>query len=581
MARPKRKQTSPINQDEAARKAMAEFEQVMLANQHYLNTRTLKSLLAKLPVDKQEYAAGLLARMKEVQIQNSCRLNFMEFARYMWPSVFDGTELHEGRHFHELAKAFHRIDSGEPVRLIINIAPRRSKSRFGSVLFPGWFFGKHPEKQVIQISNIASLAEGFGANVRDMIQSPEYQAIFPGTKLRKDSKAKGEWTTMSGGKYYAAGVGGKIMGKGADVLIIDDPHSEQNLVTSGEVDQLPSKTSFETAYNWFTSILTRVERSGSILIIMQRLTSFDLTGRLIDAMKTKQTSDKWEVISIPALEAETDSTGKEIIGSDGLPVMRSSWDFYSTEAVLKLKASMPAWKWESQFQQNPSHDHAATIKRDYWKWWGRNADGTIDEAKNQRTPDCSYVIQSWDTAGTANTRSNYSACTTWGVFKAHTADDGSPVYNIFLIHAMRGKWEYPDLKRKIIEQYQEFRPDTVLVEKTSAGLAVVTDLPRSGVPIRPYIPKGNQFGLRGDKQTRVDAVADIFYSGMVWVPLRAWARDVVEEFAMFGTPGSNDDYVDSTTQAIMRFREGGFISLPLDKRIEDEEDTSSIQRSYY
>lgn len=556
--------------DKQAMESKQRAADVFRAQPHLLRPDVLKKAIGMMSPEKQVEFTKLLARYEEVRRRDECHLDFMAYVRTMWPDFYGG------RHFEILADVFHRIDKGEPVRTIINIAPRRAKSKFVSWLFPSWFLGKHPEKSFIQVSNITALAEKFGSEVRDMVVSEEYKQIFPGTNLRKDQKAKGRWRTTQGGEYYAAGIGAKIMGRGADVFILDDPHSEQDITTGGDVNALPSRNSFDNAYNWFTSILPRVERNGAILIVMQRLSPYDITGRLIEAMAAGQTQDKWEIISIPALELDpTDPEGKK---------WRSTWDYWSTESMLHLKASMPPWKWSAQYQQDPSHDHNSAIKRSYWKRWALRPDGTVDQEQHNNPPKCDYIIQSWDLAATTNTRSNYSACTTWGVFKVRHDDENKPVYNIILIDAFRGKWEYPELKKKIIERYREYRPDCCLVEKTSVGQGIIPDLQRAGIPIRPYSPRGNQFNLRGDKESRVQAVSDIFYSGFVWVPMLPWVDDVIEEFAMFGTPGANDDYVDSTTQAMLRFREGGFISLPSDNAYggEPEEESDRVATvSYY
>lgn len=574
MARPRKQaKLKPVDLDSKARESQEKLRELVEQNYQFFTPETIKALLAKMDTDKQRRFASLTAKLAELKRRDECRLDFMQFVRTMWP------DFHGGRHFDVLADAFHRIDKGEPVRLIVNIAPRRGKSKFVSTLFPSWYLGKHPEKALIQVSNITTLAEKFGGDVRDLMLRPEYQSIFA-TKLRKDNKSRGQWRTTQQGEYYAAGVGAKIMGRGADVLIIDDPHSEQSITTSGEVDTLPNRSSFESHYNWFTSILPRVEKGGSILIVMQRLAPYDLTGRLIEAMQTGQTADKWEIISIPALEKETTSEGKEIIGHDGQPVWRSTWDFWSTESQLKLKASMPPWKWSAQFMQDPAHDHNSAIKRSYWKHWGLRSDGTLDDDLHRHPPVCDFIIQSWDMAATANTRSNYSACTTWGVFRVRDDEQGKPVYNIILINALRGKWEYPELKKIVIEQYKRYQPNTCIVEKTSVGQAIIPDLTRAGIPIRPYTPTGNQWGLRGDKESRVQAVSDYFHCGFVWVPVLPWVQDVIEEFAMFGTPGANDDYVDSTTQALLRFREGGFIKLPTDK-VYEEDESETVAIEYY
>ena len=460
-----------------------------------------------------------------------CRENFMPFVKEMWSAFISG------RHHKQMADAFERVASGDLKRLIINMPPRHTKSEFASYLFPAWFLGRFPEKKIIQTAHTAELAVGFGRKVRNLVNTPDYQAIFP-TKLSTDSKAAGRWNTNKGGDYFAIGVGGAVTGKGADVLIIDDPHSEQEAMQGNpEV--------YDRVYEWYSSgPRQRLQPGGAIIVVMTRWSKRDLTGQIINN-SIKREGDEWEVIEFPALMPSGEPLWKE---------------FWSKQELEAIKAEIPVSKWEAQYQQNPTSEEGAIIKREMWRIWD-----------SDRPPPCDFVIQSWDTAFEKSNRSDYSACTTWGVFW-NANENGEEVANIILLDAFKKRMEFPELKLKASEMYKEFTPDALIVEKRAAGAPLIYELRQIGIPVSEYTPsKGN------DKIARVNAVSDLFASGFVWRPDTRWAEELVEECASFPN-GEHDDLVDSTSQALLRFRQGGFIRLTTD---EYEEPVKRKRAAYY
>jgi predicted phage terminase large subunit-like protein len=460
-----------------------------------------------------------------------CKENFMPFVGEMWSSFISG------RHHKIMADAFERVANGELKRLIINMPPRHTKSEFASYLFPAWFLGKFPEKKIIQTAHTAELAVGFGRKVRNLVNTEGYQEIFP-TKLSSDSKAAGRWNTHAGGDYFAIGVGGAVTGKGADVLIIDDPHSEQEAMQGNpEV--------YDRVFEWYGSgPRQRLQPGGSIIIVMTRWSKKDLTGQIL-ANSIKRDGDEWEVIEFPAL----------------LPSGNPLWEeFWSKKELEAIKAEIPVSKWEAQYQQNPTSEEGAIIKREMWKIW-----------EGEEPPFCDYIIQSWDTAFEKNNRADYSACTTWGVFYKTNAE-GFDIPNIILLDAFKERMEFPELKQKAKEMYMEWEPDNLIVEKKAAGAPLIYELRQLGIPLQEYTPsKGS------DKIARVNAISDMFASGFVWCPATRWAEEVMEECAAFPN-GEHDDIVDSTSQALLRFRKGGFVRLT-----SDAEDEPVIKRrtAYY
>jgi predicted phage terminase large subunit-like protein len=275
---------------------------------------------------------------------------------------------------------------------------------------------------------------------------------------------------------------------------------------------------------------------------MTRWGKRDLTGRVIQSMVEKD-GDEWEVIEFPAI----------------LPSEKPLWpEFWSMEELVKLRNVLPLSKWQAQYQQNPTSEQGAIVKREGWKIW-----------EGDRAPPCDFIIQSWDTAFTKNERSDYSACTTWGVFNME--EDPNNV-NIILLDAHKERLEFPELKKRALELYNEWEPDAFIVEAKASGAPLIYELRAMGIPVQEFTPvRGN------DKITRINAVADLFASGKVWCPEKRWAEEVMEEMAAF--PNSDhDDLVDSTTQALIRFRKGGFIRLG-----SDEPDEPIIRRkaAYY
>ncbi len=498
-----------------------------------MNKNVLSKVKNLSPVEKQELLV-LLEELEQAKGREKCHNEFMSFVGEMWSAFI------HGKHHEIMADAFERVANGDLKRLIINMPPRHTKSEFASYLLPAWFLGKYPDKKIIQTAHTAELAVGFGRKVRNLVNSPDYKAIFPDVSLQSDSKAAGRWNTNQGGDYFAIGVGGAVTGKGADLLIIDDPHSEQEGASS-------DINVFNRTYEWYTSgPRQRLQPNGSIVVVMTRWHNKDLTGQVVDASIKRGGADQWEVIELPAI----------------MPSGNPLWaEFWKMEELQALKAELPNSKWMAQYQQDPTSEEGALVKRDWWQVWeGRNP------------PDCEFVIQSWDTAFMKNQRADFSACTTWGVFYKED-DDGMLAPNLMLLDAYQERLEFPELKKMAMEKYNAYKPDAFIVEAKAAGMPLIFELRAMGIPVQEYTPsRGN------DKVSRVNAVSDLFASGVVWAPETRWAEETIEQFAGFPNM-EHDDLVDSTTQALLRFRQGGFVSLYSDE--EDEPLEHNRTANYY
>ena len=778
----------------------------------------LEEIIKQLPPEDQAEILKAAGELIDSQKMEKGQNNFLDFVHSMWPGFIDG------RHHKVMAQKFEDIANGKLKRLIINMPPRHTKSEFASYMLPAWFLGKFPKKKIIQCSNTAELAVGFGRKVRNLVDSEQYGKIFPNVRLRSDSKAAGRWSTNGNGEYFAIGVGGTVTGKGGDLVIIDDPHSEQEAALAASDPAV-----FDKVYEWYTSgPRQRLQPGGAIVIVMcmtgdttvlmadgsnaqlkdiragDMVATFD-NGKLstskvnnwkssgIDSIYTIQTQsgkilqanerhpflimnegvlewtrlnqlkvgdllvslkdatdlqgqkqkpenvdhakqrtattektqmhqvNRWDfmesgkgfhavlkvaanlyqavayalhiilknifqknhqqklvntvlntvmglplsnmkqwlksvitnvmyavshlqqkilvligmvncvsTIAIPQEKSEDcfattailpldmekqqaylnelhrisdftvdpivsiiysgqkevfdveidrtenfiangvvshntrwslrDLTGKILkaaLERDGdewevidfpaiLPSEKPLWpEFWSYDELCALRRELPLNKWQAQYQQQPTSEQGAIIKREWWREW-----------EGEQAPPCEFIIQSWDTAFTKNERSDYSACTTWGVFYLNENPNDA---NIILLNAFKRRMEFPELKACALSQYKEWTPDSCIIEAKASGAPLVYELRQMGIPVQEFTPtRGN------DKIMRVNYVSDLFASGKVWAPKTRWAEEVVEEMAAF--PNSDhDDLVDSASQALIRFRKGGFVRLQSDE----------------
>ncbi len=796
--------------------------------------KDIPRILPALSPADQELLLAQLDHLEKLKRKSLAQKKFIKFVEAMWPTFIGG------RHHLKMADAFERVANGSCKRLIINMPPRHTKSEFASYLLPAWFLGTYPNKKIIQCSNTAELAVGFGRKVRNLVDTEDYQSIFPDLLLQTDSKAAGRWNTSKGGDYFAIGVDGTVTGKGADLLIIDDPHSEQEAKLAET-----SPGIYDKVYEWYTSgPRQRLQPGAAIVIVMcmtgdtpvlrpdgsetplkdlrvgdevatydngvmslARVTNHQSNG--VDEVFTVQTrsgitvkanerhpflvehdgvrkwtrlrdltpgmslvrttvvtapqdhnvnpdyafnaslvsattaetpmrhTDPWaitvsgrvkraravrlfaalvsarlatrnniplrplllrsaapaalniatvslssstmpwsrsgatgvmcvgnphpprtparigmvscastiattlvafvgycattatslwgtvktrirsaklrstysftedEIISItPAGReevfdvevertenfiangvvshntrwAKTDLTGKvlkaaaqrggeewEVIEFPAiLPSGNPLWpEFWSLKELEALKEELPNSKWMAQYQQNPTSDSAAIVKREWWQIWD-----------SDKPPRCEFVLQSWDTAFEKSQRSDYSALTTWGVFY-HPDASGIEQANIILLNAFRERMEFPTLKQEAIDQYKEWQPDSIIIEKKASGAPLIYEMRAMGIPVQEFTPtKGN------DKISRLNAVSDLFASGRVWAPNTHWAEEVINEVAEFPS-GEFDDYVDSVSLALRRFRTGGYVGTALDEPDEVREFRSNRGKGYY
>lgn len=483
-----------------------------------------------------EEIGKLQALLKELEVRRrreECQNDFLAFVRAMWPDFI------ESSHHRKMAKLFNDIAEGKLKRLIISLPPRHTKSEFTSYLFPAWYMGKYPNRKAIQVSNTGELAEGFGRKVRNLMETDEYKEIFPDVYVRADSRAAGRWNTNHQGDYFACGVGAALAGRGANIALLDDVHTEAEALAA-----VFNPGVYDKVTDWYTTgIRQRLQPGGAIVICMTRWSQRDLIGQILEKMG-KDKVDKWEYVEFPAI----------------LPSGNPLWpSFWSIEELEAIKAELPASKWQAQYMQNPTSDETAIIKRGMWNVW-----------KHDKPPKCDYTLMSFDCAFEAKQTADYSAMTLWGVW--HDEEQGED--SVILLDAWRGKVEFPDLKAKALELYKEHEPDSVIIEKKASGAPLIFELRRMGIPVQEFTPsRGN------DKIARLNAVVDVFASGRVWAPDRRWAEDVIEETASFPN-GRHDDYVDTLSQALNRIRKGGMVRTRHDEE-EEERSWRYVKKAAY
>lgn len=796
------------------------------------NRAELETLLKSVDMlDEQELAEieKMIEELDKRAALQAARDDLIAFCKYMDPNY------KVGRHHRILADQLMALEKGSKDRVCVNMPPRHGKSQLVSIYYPAWFIGRNPTKKVMMVSHTTDLAVDFGRKVRNLIDSDPFHAIFPDTALSMDSKSAGRWNTNMGGEYFACGVGSALAGRGADLLLIDDPHSEQDILNG-------NYNVFDKAYEWFaygartrlmpggrvavvqcmtgdtpvlrpdgsetplrdlrvgdevasyekgglvskkvlnwasqgvdaiftitvdynktvranarhpflvrrdgveTWVKVRDLRQGDSLVsitagglgklsqsqacatgalkkqpesgaarksakrtrtlerfaespaassqryvrgcadstttlstgpstkrpwtktnseittcsasmalaspitatcwngrgrdvlsalstkttlwcrngseaahrlwsttatILERFGSFcataatssfskelqsssylapfgtstitsvvpsgdeevfdiqvedtenfianglvshntrwhqdDLTGRLVRDMTNNEGSDQYEVVEFPAiLDVEDKATG-EIIQKPLWP------EFFDLAALLRTKASMPAFQWNSQYMQNPTGEEASIIKRDWWRLWPEDSPPAVE-----------YIIMALDAAAEANNRADFTSLTTWGVF----FNEEENAHQIILLNAIKKRMEFPELKALAMEEYREWEPDAFIVEKKSSGTPLYQEMRRAGLMVQEYTPVRGTANNPNSKMARLNSVSDILASGLVWVPPKRWAEELVEEVAGFPF-ASHDDQVDTTIMALMRFRQGGFIRLDTDEPDEE------------
>jgi len=485
---------------------------------------------------------GLLSQ----KINQESNTDFLTFVRLVAPTLVP--EFKMGNHIKIISDRLKDLEEGKIKRLMVFLPPRSSKSVICSKLFPAWYIGRNPNHEILTVSHSDQLSSDFGRSVRDIVNTEEFQKIFRGVSLRSDVRAAGKWKTNQGGNYYAAGVRSQIAGRGAHVAILDDVMSEEDAFSDAGRRYIKE---------WYPAGLrTRIMPNGAIVIINTRFHYDDLCGWLLKQQENMSEYETipWEVIKIPAW---LDEESADLLD---LPIGSSYFPEWKPKEILKtdeneIKASNGSRYWNSLYMQDPTPEEGGLIKKRWLQNW-----------EDPEPPSCDFVIQTFDTAFSTKTTADFSVIQTWGIFYLYDQDErGYESYapNLILLGNIKGRFEYPELRKLAQKLYNEHKPDVCMIEKKASGQSLIQDMRRAGLPVMEYLPDR-------DKVSRVYAASPIMESGRLWLPKnKKWVDDLIEELIRFPN-AAHDDQVDALTMAVHYLKESWHLTHPDDPDLEDE-----------
>lgn len=517
----------------------------------HLTPAQIQLLIARIPELPLQEKVDLLERLEAYDLKNArrrAREDFLVFCHRVYPGFKEGPHHRHLRPLlHDMACADWEGATPPPhaLRLTVSMPPRFGKSESIAFLYVAWYLGRNPSHQVMMITHTEELSAGFGRKVRDLIDTPEYQAIFEGSvQVSKDKSASGNWTTVQKGVYLALGVGGSAAGKGADLLIADDLVSEQAVLYGNP------ETAFEQAWQYMqVGPLQRLMPGGRIIMIGTRWGKRDPIGRALQWAAENPQSLPWHEVRFPAI-------------LNGKSLWPEQWPL---EQLLAKKAGMLPQFWQAQYMQEPTAEEGALIKREDWRIW----------PADKPPPPVDFVLQVWDTAHETKKKNDYSACQTWGIWFNEETERNE----IIILNGFHRRMEFPELKRKAKDEYEYWEPEELIIEKKAAGAPLIQELRTMDIAVTAISPSRGTRMQSNDKYARVNAISAVFRDGCVWAPDTRWAREIIELCAAFPN-GEFDDPVDCVEMAISRYRRGGFIRLSDDRR-EDDNPGIPRRRAYY
>lgn len=401
------------------------------------------------------------------------------------------------KHHETIAAQLERVERGEVKRLALLLPPRHGKSELASKRFPAFCLGRRPERQFISASATANLAEDFGREVRNIIGSAEYQHVFPRTNLAEDSQAKGKWNTSAGGVYYAVGVGGAVIGRGADIFLIDDPYST--------MEDAQSENTRKKVWEWYTgSVYNRLQPGGAIVLINHRMHEDDLTGQLL----AQQTAggDQWEVVELPAIDDQGEALWPEA---------------YPIEALRQIQRNTLPRFWSALYQQRPAPEEGEFFKREWFKWY--------------TTPP--LHLRKYGA-------SDYAVTAKGGDYTVHVVAGVDPDDNLYILDIWRSQAESNVWVDAFIDLIAAHRPLNWAEEQGQIIKSLGPFIDKRMRERKTYCRR-EQMTSVSDKPTRCRAFQARAAMGKVYLPHNApWSADLLTEMLNFPV-GKHDDQVDA------------------------------------
>ncbi|MGA9550220.1 MAG: phage terminase large subunit [Rhodomicrobium sp.] len=442
------------------------------------------------------------------------RADFYSFLMRCFAELHGGLAFLPNWHIELLAAKLQATLEGRIRRLIVNMPPRHIKSLAASAALPAWWLGHAPDAAIVCAAYAQDLSDKFARDCRALMQAGWYRAAFP-TRLTAQRAALQELVTTKGGFRLATSVGGVLTGRGAVLIIIDDPLKPADAL---------SHTRRAAVNDWYDGTLySRLndKSRGVVIIVMQRLHEDDLVGHLLS-------QEGWEVLAFPAIAERDEEYAIDTPFGPRRFIRRAGEALHpareSLETLEQIRATLGVYNFASQYQQTPAPSGGGLVKESWFQRYG----------PEERPSSFDQIIQSWDTATKPTELADYSVCTTWGLKGSH----------FYLLHVLRKKLAYPDLKRAVAEQRALFNPTVILIEDKASGTQLIQDLLEDGLSMV------TRFEPEGDKVMRLHAQTATIENGFVHLPREAhWLADYLHELTLF-PDGRHDDQVDSTSQAL-------------------------------
>jgi predicted phage terminase large subunit-like protein len=443
------------------------------------------------------------------------RCDFCAFIHRAYRELYPGKRYLSNWHIELIASKLEDVRTGRCKRLIVNVGPRHLKSFLISVVFPAWLLGHDPTKQIMSVTYSQDLSDNLARRSRSLMMSPFYQALFD-TRVAPDREAAADFETTAGGNRFATSLAGVVTGRGADVIIVDDPLKAD--------DALSDKRRRAVNARFDDTLRTRLnnQETGAIIMTMQRL-------HIEDPVAHVQQQEPWDVVSLPAIAEQDEICGfrtsygyRRIVRRQG-DILHP--DLLSREALEAQRRGMTDYNFAGQYQQNPQPPAGNIVKRAWLKFY----------SPEEKPDKFDQIIQSWDTANKDTELADYSVCTTWGI------KDGQ----LFLLDAFRDKLEFPALKRKVQELAKLHGASIVLIEDKASGTSLIQELRAAGLSQVQAAPS-----LDGDKIMRLRVQTAKIEGGFVHFPQQAsWLDDYLRELLAFPNV-KYADQVDSTVFAM-------------------------------